>query len=113
MKRLIIATVLLVSACTTGPSREAIDAARLSGREPGTIAVGDSADYVRLQWGEPYAVRTIFYENGYASAWAFCWLDYRNQPVCPSTVLLDRGTVIEIARDTVAVAGTSPFAPWP
>jgi hypothetical protein len=113
MKRLLLVAAFLAGACTHGPSPEAIAAAEARGAKPGSIHPGDTADYVRLQWGEPFAIRTVVYQNGYASIWRYCWLDYRNQPVCPSTVLFDRGVVLEIARDTIAVAGTSPFDPWP
>lgn len=72
-----LALLLLLGGCVMSPTPEQIEAARVTGLEPRQIAPGNSKDYVRLQWGEPYAVSTSAYNDGVLEVWSYCWPDYR------------------------------------
>jgi hypothetical protein len=87
---------LLFGACASGPSPEAISAAKARGYEPGEIGPGDSADYVRLQWGPPSGTHRLLYAEGSAEKWVYCYYDQDYQPVCPSKVLFINGTVTAV-----------------
>jgi hypothetical protein len=45
------------------------DAARARGRQPKTIQLGDDAEYVRLQWGEPAKIDRMVSGYGVYERW--------------------------------------------
>ena len=47
-------------------------AARAQGREPGKIQVGDTQEYVRLQWGPPDDINTMLHAGGESVWWRWC-----------------------------------------
>jgi hypothetical protein len=98
---LFLLVALVTAGCVSrGPSPEAIAAAEARGRPPETIRVGDTMEYVELQWGEPDDVDRMLYAGGASIWWRWCFRDYKGRIIrCPQSVHFMNGVVETIHSD--------------